>query len=225
MDFFQIFEPFGNSIQQGFTNREWGGNFKKDQPEFAPSVARLMKELNIPEPVTGNQVHGDVILTLEKKPHERPTCDAFITRVPNLPLMVKVADCQGVLMYDPKTRTIAAGHSGWRGSALNIIGKTIAKLTRMGSDPADLLVAISPSIGPCCSEFTDPFRELPPTLHPYIYGKHVDFWAASIAQSLDAGIQKGHIEGADQCTRCHPNLYYSHRRGDLGRMAVFIALK
>lgn len=53
--------------------------------------------------------------------------DGFITNMKNLPLMVRFADCQGVLMFDPVARVIAAVHSGWRGNVQNIIGQAVQK--------------------------------------------------------------------------------------------------
>jgi len=220
---FPLFKPFANQLVAGFTTRE-EGNFKEDQPAFLPSLKRLSDQLGITEPVTSYQVHGDAILVIQKPPVPRPTGDALITRTPNLPLMVKVADCQGVLIFDPKTRTIAAVHSGWRGSAQNIVGKTITRMAELGCRPADLLVAVSPSIGPCCAEFTDPIQELPPDLHPFIHGKRVDFWAATKAQCLGAGVPESGIELPTECTRCHADRYFSHRHGDPERIGVFIAL-
>lgn len=176
-------------------------------------------------PVYAKQIHTDVILDIQETPAARPEADAFITRTPGLPLMVKVADCQGLLAYDPETDTIAAIHSGWRGSAVNIIGKTLEKMCReYECRPSAIRIAVSPSLGPCCSEFSDPETELPAFCHPYIQGKKVDFWSLTVEQCRQAGILEDHLEMARACTRCTTD-YFSHRRGDSGRSAVFIALK
>lgn len=175
--------------------------------------------------VMADQLHGDLILEVTEKPASLPQCDAFMTQQKNLPIMVKVADCQGILIYDPKTRSIAAVHSGWRGSSLNIIGKAIEKMAETyGSSPADLRVALSPSLGPCCAEFSDPRSELPDFCHPFIKDNHhVDFWELSTKQLLDAGVPHTQIELARRCTKCQPD-FPSHRKGDSGRMGVFVKL-
>jgi len=140
--------------------------------------------------------------------------------------MVKAADCQGVLIYDPKNEAVAAVHSGWKGSALNIIGKTIEKMKlKYGSDPQDLLVAVSPSLGPCCAQFSDPNKELPDFCKPFIKpNKHVDFWALTLHQLAEAGVTEDHIELSGLCTKCQPG-YHSYRNGDSQRMGVFVKLK
>jgi len=176
--------------------------------------------------MTANQVHGDTILKINHPFTDHPDCDGFMTNVPHLQLMVKVADCQGVLMYDPVTHSAAAIHSGWRGSTLNIIGKAVRQMHETyGAKPTDLRVAISPSLGPCCAQFTDPKKELPAFCHPYIEaGNHVNFWKLSLKQLADEGILKEHIELAAECTKSTPG-YFSNRNGDSGRMGVFIKLR
>ncbi len=173
-----------------------------------------------------NQMHQDDIIVIESEPSATLKADAVITKTKGLPLAVKVADCQGVLIYDPKTNSIAAVHSGWRSSALNIIGKTIKKMqSELGSKPSDLLIGISPSLGPCCAEFTDPTKELPDLIHPYINKNQVDFWSLSLAQCMKAGVPENQIEIAKTCTKCNHEKYFSHRNKETGRMAVFIGLK
>lgn len=172
-----------------------------------------------------DQIHSDLILEVNEKPKDLPQVDAFTTNKKGLTLLVEVADCQGILIFDPVTRSIATVHSGWRGSAKNIIGKTIGRMTELyESSPADLLIGISPSLGPCCAEFSDPKNELPEFCHPFIdTNNHVDFWALSQQQCEAAGVPTEQIELAGKCTKCQPG-YVSYRNGDSGRMGVFATL-
>lgn len=176
--------------------------------------------------VMADQIHTDVILEVSQKPDKEPQCDAFITDEKGLTIMVKVADCQGVLIYDPKNHKAAAVHSGWRGSTMNILGKTVRAMSENDrSNTTDLLAAISPSLGPCCAEFSDPENELPDFCQEFVNGKrYVDFWNISKKQLTDAGVPKGQIELAGVCTKCSPG-YFSHRNGDSERMGVFVTLK
>jgi len=48
-----------------------------------------------------------------------PRADAIITEMPFIALMVKQADCQGVILFDPEQRVLANVHCGWRGSVRN----------------------------------------------------------------------------------------------------------
>ena len=60
-----------------------------------------------------NQVHGaNIIVVDENSPKLIDNCDSIITRSKNLPLMVMVADCIPILMFDGKKEIIAAIHAG-----------------------------------------------------------------------------------------------------------------
>ncbi len=201
---FDLFKPYKDTLVHGMATK------MSDHPE---------------ELIFANQVHGDKIIAINKKPEDVPDGDAFITNQKNLSIAVRVADCQGLLVFDPVQKAISAIHSGWRGSTVNIIGKTIQRLKEeYGSNPKDLIVGISPSLGPCCTEFSDPKKELPEFIHPYIEGHHVDFWSLSIDQLKNEGVMESQIEKTKQCTKCDPAGFYSYRKGDAGRMAVFISL-
>ena len=217
---FSIFKPYSDRLIHGITTKSLG-SFNDEEPGFENQKSKLPIE-----PIFSKQIHGDKIILVTDRPDQQFQADAFITQVKNLPLGVKVADCQGVLMYDPKTNSIAAIHSGWKSSALNIIGKTVKKMEEIfGSNPTDLLVGIGPSLGPCCAQFSNPENELPESVHPYIKDDHVDLWSLSLDQLKDAGVKENQIEFIKECTKCNPDKYYSYRNQDTERMAVFISLR
>lgn len=221
---FDSLDVYTGHINHGVTTSNWG-SFKEENPNLEENISKLQKECGIERPITTYQVHGNKVLKFDEHPAELFKGDALITNTPNLPLMAKVADCQGVLMYDPVTHSIASVHSGWRGSTMNIIGKTVETMEEaFGTKSADILVAVSPSLGPCCATFSDPIEELPEFCHKFIVEKNrVDFWALTFWQCLEAGISGEKVEVAEECTKCQPG-YYSHRNGDVERMGVFITL-
>lgn len=220
---FNIFKPHSESIIAGFTTKEMG-SFNDSEEGFDNQLSELEKIS--PNPIFSNQMHGDKIIVVEKNPINQFKADAFLTQKTGITLAIKVADCQGIVMYDPVTKSIAAVHAGWRGVALTITGKTIRRLKKeFNVDPKNILVGISPSLGPCCAEFSDPTSELPTFMKPYIKNKYVDLWSAVRAQLIYAGIPDNQIEMSGECTKCNPDKYFSHRNKDLGRMAVFIGLK
>lgn len=75
--------------------------------------------------------------------------DAAMTDVPGVLLTVQTADCVPVLLFDPRRRVVAAFHAGWRGTLARIVERGVGTMRRQyGTDPANLLAAIGPSIGP-----------------------------------------------------------------------------
>ena len=130
-------------------------------------------------------------------------------------------------MYDPVKRVIEAVHSGWRGNAQNIIGKTIKRLVdEFGCDPKNISLGISQSLGPCCGEFTDPITELPEEMHKHINGKRVDLWACSREQVMDCGVPDVNLEILGRCTVCESEEFFSYRvgKGKIGHMAAVIQM-
>lgn len=176
-----------------------------------------------------NQVHSDQILIVENPyDHEIDGYDAMITNKKGLYLMIQVADCQAVCIYDPVNELIANIHSGWKGSAQEIVSKTISMMKgKYDSDPENLLIGISPSLGPCHSEFSDPYNELPQHLHKYIDNNNrVDLWKATFDECIQAGILENKIEAIKKCTVDHMDKYFSYRgeKQKTGRFGVVIGL-
>jgi YfiH family protein len=79
--------------------------------------------------------------------------DGLITDQPGCVLSMNFADCAPIFLYDPRRRAIGLGHAGWRGAVVDLPGAMARAMTaEFGSDPADLVAAIGPCIGPCCYE-------------------------------------------------------------------------
>lgn len=238
---FKIFQKFGDNLLHVFSNRlagNLGFGIGDDEENVKENYRRFCQPLGIdPEKlVVSKQVHGDDILILksagensEMSLDKLPGYDAFITDIQDMPLSVRFADCQGVLIFDPVKKVIAAIHCGWRGNVLNILGKTVLKMIEnFGCNPVDLLVGISPAIGPCCAEFTDPLSELPEFMQRYVNEKNcVDLWQCSLDQLKEVDVLAENVEISKTCTCCNKDLFFSYRRdkGNTGRMAAIIALK
>ncbi len=157
-----------------------------------------------------------------------PRGDALVTDDPAVTLVVTAADCAQVLFLDPSRRAVGLAHAGWRGTAAGVLAATVAALgDHYGSDPADLRAAVGPCLGPCCAQFSDPRRELPPWCAPFIHGDKVDLWAMNRHQLLQAGLRAAHVDVAEVCTVCRRDLFYSHRgdKGRTGRFAAAIGLR
>ena len=162
--------------------------------------------------------------------------DGLVTDIPELPLVILTADCVPLFFADPKRRVVAAAHSGWRGTA-NAIGAEVVRVMKeqYGCDPKDILCGVGPSIGPCCFEVDPPVYEAfaeKPFFDPCCAvddknGKyHVDLWEINRRILLSAGIPAENITVGDLCTRCYPDLFWSHRAtgGKRGSLAGVIAL-
>jgi copper oxidase (laccase) domain-containing protein len=159
--------------------------------------------------LTAEQVHGNKIAIVESPveadKHFAGT-DGFITNQRGIALGVHMADCCAVYIVDPGTPAIGLVHSGRKGTELDIVKKVIERMSaRFGSDPATLIVQLSPCIRP-------PHYE-------------IDFAAEIVRQCRSKGVLQIHDSGI--CTACHLDLYYSYRaeKGRTGRMLALLGLK
>lgn len=165
--------------------------------------------------------------------------DGLITNVPGICLVTTYADCVPLYFLDPVKKVIALSHSGWRGTVGKIGKKTVELMhDNFGSDPADILAAVGPSVCQDCYEVsadvTDRFKEVfdrsawDELFYEKPDGKYqLDLWKANEKIFLEAGIRKDHIAVTNVCTHCNSGILYSHRAmGDKrGNLCAFLALK
>jgi YfiH family protein len=162
--------------------------------------------------------------------------DIFVTDQPDVPLVLRYADCTPVLIYDPERRALAVIHSGWRGTVQGASRAAVEALAHeYGSRPADLVAGIGPSIGPCCYEVGDEvvdavragFAHADDLLlaRPGKERRHFDLWAANRRWLSDAGVRR--IETAALCTACRADEFYSYRaeKGKTGHFGAIMALR
>jgi purine-nucleoside/S-methyl-5'-thioadenosine phosphorylase / adenosine deaminase len=198
-------------------------------------------DLSLEHSVWGEQVHGGAVAVASVVDAGRgsieqgsriPRTDAIVTGVAGLTLCLTLADCAPVVLYDPERAVLGLAHAGWRGAAARIASRAVeAMRAGFGSDPADILAAVGPSIGPGAyevgEEVVDRAREAfgersPRVLEPLGGGKaRFDLWAANALDLEEAGVDPRRIEVAGISTGEALDRFYSHRAE--GRTGRFIA--
>jgi len=155
--------------QGGFSQGPYQGlNMGMATGDLDQAVGRnkeaVLDHMNASRLVSPKQVHGTEVLCWNSGSESEGTniADAVITDEKGVLLLIKTADCQAVLLLDPVRGVVANIHSGWRGSVANIIRKTMNTMVeKYGSDPANILAGVGPSLGPCCAEFVNYEAEIP----------------------------------------------------------------
>lgn len=184
------------------------------------------------------QVHGDIIRKVDKshkgegltKELTVTEYDGIITNEQRLPIRTFAADCNMLLYFDPVNKVVAAVHSGWKSTVLDIAGKAIQKMKKeYHSNPQDIIVAIGPSARECCFEFGLEGLEI--FKKKYIIRKedklHIDLVGIIIEQLEEQGVKRENILDSKLCTICLKDYFYSYRcaeAGNTGRHAGFIEL-
>ena len=175
-----------------------------------------------------NQIHSaNIIVVDENSPKLVDNCDSIITRSKNLPLMVMVADCIPILMFDSKQGVVAAIHAGRNSTFLEISKKTAEVfIEKFSSNPEDIRVILGASIQKCCYEVSDELSKIVENSFgkEFVENNYIDLQGINKKQLNDLGIKN--IEISNICTKCGDKPYFSYRKDKkTGRFAGIIILK
>jgi YfiH family protein len=234
-----MFTRLGGVSQGPFATLNVSENVGDDPAAVVENRARILAHLGLaPEQVvqTG-QVHGSHVARVSADDGGRvlSNTDGLLTNAPNVALLLRFADCQPILLYDPVHHALGLAHAGWRGVALGIARRAVeAMQDAFGTEPADLVAGLGPAIGPCCytvgHEVAAAMGYALPHWKQVMHVQDEDTWrfdlpAANAQQLVAAGVR--HIEQADLCTSCHHDEFFSHRAdgGQTGRFATVAYLQ
>jgi YfiH family protein len=168
------------------------------------------------------QIHSAAVLVAD-----RVGCagegDAMATDRPGVRVSVRTADCYPILLADARNRAVAAVHAGWRGTAAQIVVKTLGSMrAQFGTDAADVCAAIGPGIGVCCYQVgIEVARQF-----GLEQAGRIDLAEANRRQLISAGVPFAQIQVVGGCTQCDAQQFHSFRRDQeqAGRMVSFIGI-
>jgi YfiH family protein len=237
--------PLEATARHLFSTRQWllGSAPNGDSPTAWRDVARAI-DVDLTQLARLHQVHGTHAVVAE--PALRPDADIVVSDSGDIALAIQTADCVPLLIGDTRTGAVAAAHAGWRGLLSRVPIAAVEMLSRQfASRPADLVVAVGPSIGACCYEVGDDVRarfeaagfgskELerwfflepqPTARNPSMPGLpatrradrwYFDGWAATRDLLVSVGVPVDRIHIAELCTASHPTHLCSYRRDGKG---------
>ncbi len=218
-----------NNIRAFFTTKGFAGEDELVIDVLADELNIASKAIYLPI-----QKHTNRTQVVESS-SESLVADAVITSRRKFLIGVLVADCVPILVYDPEKQVVGAVHAGWRGTASDILKKTILTMGEIyGSVPGDILIAIGPSIRQCSYEVSEEVKTAVQRAtgegdyYARIGDKYViDLSEANRIQAISSGIQNENIWQSGDCTFCNPDKFYSYRysKGKVsGRQDAFIGL-
>lgn len=185
--------------------------------------------------VTGKKDAGKGVV----KEKDYTDVDGLITNEPGVVLATFYADCVPLYFVDPVKKAIGLSHSGWRGTVNKMGMKTVQMMEETyGTNPADVVAAIGPSICMSCyevgSEVAEEFIKAFPKeaeqkeiLQAKENGKYLlNLWKANYFIMKEAGIKEENISVTDICTCCNGDELFSHRQsqGKRGNLGAFLGL-
>lgn len=248
IDYIQFKRLLDLGVENAYTLRSKDYDFTTNSPKEKDSYKRLCdefgydyKRLCVPIQVHSTNVKclGDDLSQIDLK-----ATDGLITTEKNVVMATKNADCILFIIYDTKNKVLANIHSGWRGTFSKIIEKTIIKMRDIyGSDPQDLVVAISPSIRKDHFEVDSDVKELCEKTFEYTHRTEDFIEKADIVDGKqkykidavlinkilldDLGVKKENIIDSNICSVCENDKFYSYRAEgtEAGRNTLICKLK
>ena len=166
-----------------------------------------------------HQVHKDNIVKIDENNinlfggRERlvENTDALITNLKNTPLIVQTADCVPIILYCDESKSIAAIHSGWRGTVLNIVSKTIDLMIKeYNANLSKMYAYIGPYIALKDYEVGDEVAVHFQNKTMMNSKWHIDNGLEVKKQLLDCGVLENNIELSNLNT--YDEVFYSYRR-------------
>jgi purine-nucleoside/S-methyl-5'-thioadenosine phosphorylase / adenosine deaminase len=224
--------PHGFSLRTGgvspwpYQSLNLGFTVGDSKPLVEENMRRLRTAAGLGGDIaTAVQVHGDRIVDSELReilPSTVPEADGADGMVSEgAAVGVRVADCVPVLLS--AGRTVAAVHSGWKGTKLRIAARALAA---MRVPARDVVAAVGPCIGRCCYQVSP---ELAAGFRAQFGAgaaderDHLDLRYCIEAALREAGVAE--VEQVQGCTSCDIGSFFSHRRdkGRTGRHLAFIS--
>ena len=233
----EVFVGFEGSLEnfsQAIPGEKRGDIFQKflEKQDIHDTVELILDPL---------QTHSKTIFSDENY-SEKMGCDGVCTDKKDVLCVIKTADCIGAIFYNPELKVGATIHAGWRGLSKKIFSAFLQKFSF--HDQKNFLVALSPSLGKCCAEFSDPYHETPEFFYPFVekrsefsgeYAERyfVDLWGIAQHELQEIGIPEKNIQMPACCTKCggdisgkkYPQKFWSHRNGDRERNGTFFMRK
>jgi polyphenol oxidase len=238
----------GHSVDVAFTDRHGGfsgGPFASlnlaaapgDDPEtvernvdrVARAFAGVPAGAAAPSVVRMRQVHGSQVHVVDSSSPgaDPPVADALVTRLPEVVLMVRVADCVPILLADLRAGVMGAVHAGRPGLVAGVVPRAIEAMRTLGAD--SLRAWVGPHVCGACYEVPADLRAEVSAVVPEAYADtswgtpSVDVGAGVMAQMREAGVD---LIDRSRCTIEDEDLFSYRRHGRAsGRLAGLIRLR
>lgn len=220
-----------DNIRINFSTAKNNLDFNISTSKGLDNLENIKKWFSVREVGYLKQTHSDYIHLYDGLVHEG---DAIITDKPNIAIGVFTADCVPILIYSKAKSVVAAVHSGWKGTFLEIVYKTIDRIIDIYSvDIKDIKVYIGPHNRECCYEFGEDVakefykKDIYKDIKFYNSGK-LNLEVCIIKQLTEVGVLRENIKSLNICTYCNDKydlFSYRKQKMNYGRMYSFIYMK
>ena len=186
-------------------------------------------DISIENTVYTEQLHSGNVVEIVYKDRGRgaynlsssiPNADALITNKPNICLVILLADCAPILLFDPVNNVIGVAHAGRLGTSKKISMNIVnAMVSTYNCRPENIIVGI----GPCISTFNYKISkndwlslksQLKSNTKSLLFKNNLfyfDLLVANKEQLLETNVLEKNIEIANICTYKQNDFFFSER--------------
>lgn len=214
-----LLTPYAN-LMHGFVGKQTAGFYGYDGDLGLHQLSGFLSNTaySYKQCVHAWQVQGNQVQTVSAKDcGERiPQTDGLFTQSAQTVLIIKMADCVPILIYDSARGNIAAVHAGWHGAIEGVLDTAISRFLQHGSRASDLLLVLGPALGGCCYDIPNERAQLFSAHYSEVITKKVDRFYLDLPlflakQAKARGILPEHIDLMRICTQEAPLQWHSYR--------------
>ncbi len=140
---------FQDDLKHAFTLKTYNVGLDKKDTNIDFNFNKISNILNIEKEqiYKPKQSHSSNIVEITDGKEDLINVDGLITDRINKALVISIADCICLMMYDPKNKVIANIHSGWKGTLQKIGQKAVnIMMNDYNCRPDNIICCIGPSI-------------------------------------------------------------------------------
>ena len=195
------------------------------------NIKELLQKLNLNDYYETKQTHSNIVHIIDDNYINSSIGDALITNKINKPLIIKIADCVPIILYDKENRVVAIIHSGWKGTLDNITENTIKVMKEnFNSKGKNIQAYIYPSIRKCHFEVEEDvyylFKNKIENIDKYTIKKDIKYYIDLQSIIKDKLINLGikDITDSNICTYCNHDIYYSYRYNHTDKRNILLVM-
>ena len=217
-----------------FSTAERNRSFNRNTEEGIKELESIKETFNVSEVLYLKQVHSDIVKIYDgQNDFNDNEGDAIITNKKNVVIGAFTADCVPVILVNEEKNTIAAIHSGWKGTFNSITKKTLKVMEEEFScNHCKTKAYIGPHIMDCCYEISEElkerFKEEKKDVSNLFIGRNLNMQNCILSDLKSEGVLNENIIAINKCTYCNEDVkLHSYRKsnGSYGRLFTFVFLK
>ena len=237
---FKEFKDFwvleGKNINVVFSNAKMDRSFNRHTEEGVNNLLSLKDDFGVNEVQYIKQIHSDKVFVYDKSQKDfiENEGDGIVTKEKSVIIGAFTADCVPVILVDESTSTIAAIHSGWKGTFNSITNNAVEKMVNdFKCDVANIKAYIGPHIRQCCYEVSEDLKEqflkkFDIEKDKLFNGRNLSLEECINNDLINSGVLEENIHSLGLCTNCEKEIkLHSYRKsnGAYGRLFSFVYIK